>query len=147
MGDRYAATGLVTVSGAPDSLMALNGVAAVRGKVFDFGFGGTGTPADNATRWRVARSTTAAASGTAITEVGLDGLAPAAQLIGNSNITSEPGYEEELVDIGLNARASWRWVAAPDAELFVPADATSAFGIEPTNASGVQARGYIHWLE
>ena len=149
MGDRYAAVGTVTpVVSDPDSMLALNGVTTVRGRIYDLGFGSTGTPADNATQWRVARSTTAVAVGGAVTESALDINAPASQIIAISDITTEPGYDDVFIDIGLNQRASWRWVAAPEGEIMVPADATSAIGIEPTQASGgVNATGYIHWLE
>ncbi|KKN54910.1 hypothetical protein LCGC14_0588030 [marine sediment metagenome] len=149
MGERYAAVGTVTpVTSTPDSMLALNGVAAVRGRIYDLGFGSVGTPADNATQWRVARSTTAVAVGAAVTETPLDGAGPASQIIAISDVTTEPGYADVFIDIGLNQRASWRWVAAPEGEIIVPADATSAVGIEPTQTSGgVDANGYIHWLE
>ncbi len=149
MGDRYAAVGIVTpVTSAPDSMLALNGVATVRGYIYDLGFGSTGTPADNATQWRVARSNTAVAVGAAVTATPLDVSAPSEQIIPIADVTTEPGYADIFIDIGLNQRASWRWVAAPEGEIQVPADATSSVGIEPTQASGgVDATGYIHWLE
>ncbi len=150
MGDRYAAVGLVTIATGPaDSMLALNGVALTRGRVYDLGFGSSATPADNVVLWRVARSSSAVAVGGAVTETPIassDG-APASQLIAISNVTTEPGYEEVFIDIGVNQRASWRWVAAPEGELLTPADATSAIGIEPDGGGGGQARGYMHWSE
>ncbi len=150
MGDRYAAVGLVTVATGPaDTMLALNAVALTRGRVFDLGFGSNATPADNVIAWRVARSSSAVAVGAAVTETPLassDG-APASQLIGISNVTTEPGYEEIFIDIGVNQRASWRWVAAPEGELITPGDAAAAIGIEPDGAGGGQARGYMHWSE
>ena len=153
MGDRYAAVGLVTVATGPaDTMLALNGVVTNRGRIFDLGFGSSATPADNVVLWRVARSTTAVAVGAAVVETPLTGEggqggAPASQLIAISNVTTEPGYSEIMIDIGVNQRASWRWVAAPEGELLTPAEATSAIGIEPDGGGGGQARGYMHWLE
>ncbi len=149
MGERYAAVGTVTpVTAAPDSMLALNGVALTRGRIYDLGFGSTGTPADNATQWKVRRSITDVAVGAAVVETPLDSDGPASQIIAISDVTTEPTYTDEIIDIGLNQRASWRWVAAPEGEIIVPANAVSAIGIEPTQASGgVDATGYIHWLE
>jgi hypothetical protein len=149
MGDRYAAVGLVTITAAPDTMLALNAVALTRGRVYDLGFGSSAIPADAVVLWRVARSSSAVAVGGAVVETPIassDG-APASQLIAISDVTTEPGYEEIFIDIGVNQRASWRWVAAPEGELITPGDATAAIGIEPNGTGGGEARGYLHWQE
>ena len=146
MGDRYAATGTVVIDAAPDTLLALNGFATTRGRIYDFGFGCLGSPSDVTVQWEISRSLTDIAVGTAVTEAPLDGDAPAAALIAISDVMTEPTYTQVLFDIGLNLRASWRWVAAPEGEIMVPA-ATSAVGLVPTGTAAVAAQGYMHWLE
>ncbi len=148
MADRYAATGeqtLITDPGA--TALSIDGVTTVRGRIYDMAWGSIGTPADNFIRWLVRRGT---ALGTSTPVVGqkLDDGAPTALTLAGENHTVEPTMAagSELIDIGLNQRASWRWVAAPEGEMVMIASATANIAITPLEGAGDVA-ATAHWVE
>lgn len=115
------------------SYKSLVGIAATsgalrRGKVFDILIGTTGTPADNPMQWDMSRMTVAG-TGTALTPVSLDPADVAALSTGTSNYTVEPTVtaNSSVFNVGVNQRASYRWVAAPGSELVYPATAANGF--------------------
>lgn len=112
-----------------------------RGKLYDILIGTNGTPADNFLEFDVARitfgTTPAGITTTLITSISsLFGLDPAdnagfvnAAII---NSTAEVGITvaTEAWYVGINQRASYRWVAAPGSEIVWPAaTSTSTNGI------------------
>lgn len=114
------------------SLTAATGATTLRrGWIYDIMFGTDGTPADNAMVYKVDRQTTVGTA-TAVTPSPLDFGDAAALLVANANNTIEPTVTAAtlLVEIAMNQRASYRWVAAPGGELIVPA----------TNVAGLGAR-------
>lgn len=154
MGDRYAATGqdaATTVSPGTTSL-GLTGTAVSRGRIYDLNFGCDSTPADLAFRWQAMRFT-AAGTSTAVTAAALDQLAGTqvtAIMIAGENHSAEPTYTAatELIDLPLNQRATYRWVASPGGELVIPAVAANGIGIREFGASGTPAmETTAHWDE
>ena len=114
------------------SLTAATGATTLRKAfIYDIMFGTDGTPADNAMTWKVDRQTTLG-TGTASVPSPLDGGDAAALIVATANYTIEPTVTAatQLVELGMNQRASYRWVAAPGGELVVPA----------TNVAGIGAR-------
>jgi hypothetical protein len=115
-----------------------------RGKLYDILVGTNGTPADNYIEWEVVRATV----GTTLVWVGsISSISSALALdpadIGcaaftvintsaqtNVAATIQPWY------VGVNQRASYRWVAAPGSEIVYPA-ASSGTG---TNGLALEAR-------
>lgn len=147
--DRYAVTGAQTVTATPgDTVLAVEGDATVRGKVYDVEWGSIATPADNVIQW-VLRRMTALGTKTAVTPQPLDGAAPAALLAGADDHTVEPTYAagSELLDIGVNQRASYRWVAAPESEFWVAASATDGIGLTPIGSGGGDVAATMHFVE
>jgi hypothetical protein len=132
------------------ALTAATGATTLRrGFIYDIMVGADGTPADNAMTFKVDRQTTVG-TGTSATPAPLDPGDAAALLVATVNHTSEPTVtaSTQLIEMGMNQRASYRWVAAPGGELVVPA----------TNVNGIGARvkspGYtgtmistLHWWE
>jgi hypothetical protein len=102
-----------------------------RGWIYDVMLGASGTPADNVLNWILNRQTTAG-TGTAHTPTPLETGDAACLLAGLVNHTIEPTITDQtgLIQIAMNQRASYRWVAAPGGELVVPA----------TNVAGIGAR-------
>ena len=109
-----------------------------RGKMYDVLIGTAGTPADNVMQFDIVRATYA--SSTAITTGGVlmlsslssnfvldaaDG-APTAVISINSSVETYLTTATELWDVGINQRASYRWVAAPGSELVYPAASSGA---------------------
>lgn len=91
-------------------------------KLYDALFGTSGTPADNYMEYDISRQT-AAGTSTAATPTLLDLSARAAGTVGSVNFSAEGTITaaSSLFYIGVNQRASYRWVAAPGSELIIPA--------------------------
>src|SRR5258705_6524151 len=112
------------------ALTALTGATTLRRAfIYDLMFGTDGTPADNAMVYKVDRQTTAG-TGTAATPSPLDAGDAAALITAAVNHTVEPTVTAStlLVEIAMNQRASYRWVAAPGGELVVPAPTVTGLG-------------------
>lgn len=112
-----------------------------RGKLYDILVGTNGTPADNFMEWDCCRATMGASSTLAggvsslssnfmLDEADAGGPAGGtlAALLGiNSSIETAFTALTEVWYVGVNQRASYRWVAAPGSEFVYPA-ASSATG-------------------
>ena len=98
-----------------------------RGKVYDILVGTNGTPADNYMEWDVARTTGTTSGGTAYTPPPLDSADGAAFTLTTVNSTTEGVItaNSNMFYVGVNQRASYRWVAAPGSELVWPATASN----------------------
>lgn len=150
--DKYAATGLQdVVTAAPgDSALVIIGAVVTRAKLYEIIFSQGGTPADNVIQWLLRRFDTAEGTGTLVTPTPLDSDAPASQLTADEDQTVEPTYTAatELLDFDLNQRATFRFVAAPGGEFWIPAVATEGLGACPISAAyaGI-ARVTAHWIE
>lgn len=113
------------------SLTAATGATTLRrARIYDLMVGADGTPADNVLVFKVDRQTTVG-TGTAATPTPLDPGDAAALITGNVNSTIEPTVtaNSQLLEIPVNQRASYRWVAAPGGELIVPAINTNGIGV------------------
>jgi hypothetical protein len=131
---KYAITGTQqNVSGSYKTVLAVAATSGSlrRGKIYDVLIGTNGTPADNYLQWDISRMT-AAGTATAVTPNQLDPADSAALGVANNNYTAEPTItaNSSLFNVGVNQRASYRWVAAPGSELVFPA----------TNLSGLALR-------
>lgn len=109
---------------------------ARRGQIYDVMIGTDGTPADNAVVWDISRQT-AAGTITSVTAVALNpadapflGLAAA-----NATIEGTITATSSVFNIGVNQRASYRWVAAPGSELVYPATTANGFALRCKSAS------------
>ena len=107
---------------------ASSGTALRRIKVYDILVGTNGTPADNYMEWDVSRQT-AAGTGTSLTPNALDPADAAALSVCLANYTAEGTVtaNSSVFYVGVNQRASYRWVAAPGSELVGPATNLAGF--------------------
>ena len=119
-----------------------------RGKWYDVIFGSEASPADNAFLYIVQRCT-ALGTSTAVTPQPLDPADAATESDAGENHTIEPTYTANavLLAIGLNQRATFRWVAAPGGELTYPATASNGLGVQTTTASAVAISATVHYNE
>jgi hypothetical protein len=99
-------------------------------------FGSSATPADNALAIYVQRFT-AAGTTTAYTPPPLDPGDPACTAVAGVTATIEPTYTANriLFHLGLNQRASHRWIADPRGPLKMPATASNGLGVYYVHAS------------
>lgn len=129
-GRRYGFSGSIN-SAVTKTIWGVAATAAVRPAIFDILIGSNATPADNASEWQVLRFT-AAGTSTAVVPTATDSGDPASTSICGKNHSAEPTYSPavSLLDIPLNQRATFRWVAAPGSEFVAPATAASGFGLQ-----------------
>lgn len=99
-----------------------------RFKIYDVLFGTNGVPSDNFMEYDISRQT-AAGTSTASTPNPLDPADAAAFTVGSANFTAEGTITaaSSVFYVGINQRASMRWVAAPGSELVAPATNLAGF--------------------
>lgn len=104
--------------------------------VYDVLIGTNGTPADNFLEWNISRQSTLG-TGTAGVPVALNPQSRAAGSVGNLNLTVEPTITatSSVFYIGINQRASYRWVASPGSELVVPATNVNGLALQAKSAA------------
>lgn len=119
-----------------------------RGKWYDVIFGAEATPADNAFKYTIQRCT-ALGTSTAVTPQPLDPADAATEGDAGENHTIEPTYTANaiLLAVGLNQRATFRWVASPGGELVYPATASNGLGVQTPTSSAVAITATIHHVE
>lgn len=116
--------------------MTADATRARRLRVYDIMFGSEATPADAAILWTVRRCS-AAGTSTGVVPQNLDPASATTEYDAGENHTIEPTFTSAaiLLNVPLNQRATFRWVAAPGGELIMPATAANGFGIETDTIS------------
>jgi len=114
-------------------------------KWYDIIFGAQGTVGDNPFLYTIQRCTTAGTA-TAVVPQPLDPADAATEADAGENHTIEPTYTSAqiLLNIALNQRATFRWVAAPGGELVSPATASNGIGVQSPTSSVVAIATQIH---
>ena len=148
---RYSASGTQTLaSGATTALSVTSNTSTVqRNWVYELTFGNVGTPADQVSVITVQR-VTAPGTATGVTPTRLDLADREAQAVAGEKHSSEPTYTstEELMEVPLNHRATFRWVAAPGSEIVCPATSGDGIGVHSLHASATTDwRVTALWLE
>jgi hypothetical protein len=126
----YSVTGTqsATSSSYKTAIIITSSATTRRTKWFDILVGTAGTPADNYMQFDVSRCTSVGTS-TAFTPLPLDPADAAALSAAGVNATAEGTVtaNSSMWNVGINQRASYRWVAAPGSEIVGPA--TSSNGL------------------
>ena len=148
---KYSASGSQTLTTSATTCLGItsNTSTVQRNWVYELVFGNVGTPADHLSVWTVQRTT---APGTATSVVGtrLDLADREAQAVTGENHTSEPTFTstEEVMEVPLNHRATYRWVAKDGSEIVCPATSGDGIGIHSLHASAVTVfRAGAFWEE
>ena len=148
---RYSASGSQNLaSSAITALTIAAQSTAHRNIVYDITIGNVGAPADLVTLHTIQRITAVGTAGSAVTPSLLDLADRASQSAVGENHSSEPTYTSatELMEIPLNHRATFRWVAAPGGELITPASNNSGIGAKALHASATtEWRVGVMWEE
>lgn len=136
---------LVLVGNSTGTTSVVGGGALRRGKIYDILVGTNGTPADNYMEWDVTKVTMGASS---VLAGGISSVSSALSLDPadnngfvamagiNSSIETAFTALQQLWYVGVNQRASYRWVAAPGSEIVYPAASSATGG----NGLGLRAR-------
>jgi hypothetical protein len=113
-----------TANGTNVDLLALQLPTSptVRSKLYDFTLSSVATPADQSALYTIMRTTTAGAAtgGTAFTPVALDNGDPVSLSTAMSGLTIATAAVTAaswLIQVSVNLRATFRWVAVPGKEL------------------------------
>lgn len=146
-----AGTQQATATAYTGALIGLTGANAAprRIKVYDILIGTNGTPADNFMEFDISRITTASTT-TSATPQPLDGAdaTSVTTTTVNSSTFGTITANSNVFYVGINQRASYRWVAAPGGELVAPATSSAGFQLR-TRSGGYTgtATGTLHFEE
>ena len=136
---RYSASGSQNLSSSAITALTIASQSTVhRNIIYDIVIANVVSPADLVTLHTIQRITNPnAANCTAVTPSLLDLADRAAQSACGENHTAEPTYtsNQELMELPLNHRATFRWVAAPGGELITPATNNAGIGAKAVHAS------------
>src|SRR6266576_5046959 len=122
---------------------------ARRFKVYDVLIGTNGTPVDAFAEWDISRIT-ASSTTTVLAATALDSADATAFTVAtvNSSTFGTITSGSNVFYIGVNTRASYRWVAAPGGELVAPATSSQGFQLRARSAAYTgNCTGTIYWIE
>ena len=120
-----------------------------RGRIYDLLVGTAGTPADFSYEWEVVRTTAMGSTNTTAPAGSMSSVSSglaldsadtgcAAYTLNNSSAGGEANMPAgaQLWYVGINQRASYRWVAAPGSELVWPATSSLGLALKMRSVSG-----------
>jgi len=131
----YSIVGPSASSTGPKTAVTVVATIAIRPMVNEFELGSSTTPADVAAVIVVARFTAAGTAGSSPTPNPLDPADVASVSTGGITHSAEPTYAAtHLMDLPINQRATFRWVAQDGREFIAPATAANGIGIQMNTA-------------
>ena len=149
---KYSLNGaLATAASAIAPVMNITGAATVRARIYDIILGSVATPADNAAKFQLQRSTTAGT--TPVTVVVAQALDPAeAAAVTTCNqgtYATNPVLTAAafLLQWSQNQRATFRWVAAPGGEFVIPAVAANGIALVSPSGAAIVYDWMVHFEE
>lgn len=113
--------------------------ATTRARIYDIIIGSDTVPADVATKFNIIRGTVSGTPTTTVVPRALDPGDPASLMSGRIGTFSgqTKTATSSLLNISLNQRAAFRWVATPDGEIVIPATTDNWVGLESIGSGGV----------
>lgn len=137
MARRYAVEGQ-TAAGTNLTILEVVAATTTRGWIYDIIIGSDATPADVATEFNIIRGTISGTGSSTPTPRALDPGNPAALL--SAKVGTFSGQTKTansaMLNIALNQRATFRWVAVPDSEIVIPATSDNWVGLESIASGG-----------
>jgi hypothetical protein len=133
MARSYSIVGSAAVGSASYHQLAIYAATAagIRPKIYEFGIASSATPADQASRLCMVRSTTGAPTGGSNpTAAPLDMADPAALATTYLSATGGETMSTQLMIVSVNQRATYRWVAAPGKEFVLPNTQYAGLGLQ-----------------
>jgi hypothetical protein len=134
---RYAVDGQ-TAAGTTLTILEVIAATTTRGRIYDIIIGSDATPADVATEFNIIRGTVSGTGTTSPTGRALDPADPAALITAKvGTFTGQTKTANSaLLNIALNQRATFRFVAVPDGEIVIPATSDNWVGLESIASGG-----------
>jgi len=157
---KYSITNGSTSGGGTQQSMTTTYVGAILGlssstttprrfKIYDVLIGTNGVPADNFVEWDISRIT-ASSTTTVLAAQPLDPADATALTVAtvNSSTFGTITTGSNVFYVGVNQRASYRWVAAPGGELVAPATSSAGFQLRARSGGYTgTATGTFHFEE
>jgi hypothetical protein len=132
-------------------LGGVGGAATTRARVYDFIIGSDATPADAGNKFAFQRTSTSGTGPTLVVAPPLDSADPAVLCFWASAwTTTQPTITAvtSVLQVAMNQRATFRWVAVPDSELVVPASVNNWLVLVSVVASATANYAYTcMWQE
>lgn len=131
MPSRYSVSVDGSAGADPQTLINLFSAGNSRAYIYDVVIGSDATPADQAGSFELMRTTVVGTEDSGFTPTKLDPDTKAADCDAGVTHSSEPTEtaSSELLRFALNQRATFRWVAAPESELVIPATANNGINL------------------
>jgi hypothetical protein len=145
MAEKFSTFAAGIASGTDKTQINLFNPAATptkRARIYDVLVGSVATPADQAAKFYMGRTTAVGTEGAGFTPNNLDPAGPAGELDSGVGVFSvEPTYtaSKQLLAFSLNQRATFRWVAAPGSELVCAATQNNGIGLKTSSSTSTQA--------
>jgi hypothetical protein len=146
---RYSADGQ-TAAGTNLTILEIIAATTTRGRIYDILVGSDATPADLAGEFNMIRGTVSGTGTGTVTPRALDPADPAALCASKQGTFTgqTKTATSSLLNFGMNQRTLFRWVAAPDGELVIPATSDNWVGLECIAHGGTpNINATIHWQE
>lgn len=119
-----------TPAGTNLTILLIAGIATARPALHQIIIGSDSTPADIATRFAVLRHTVAAAGGTAVTARPSDPGSTSGLCTALQGTMTEPTYDASgELEIPLNQRATFTWIANPGREIKTAVGTANGIGV------------------
>lgn len=133
----YSVPGLSATGSATKTIANIIAATTVRPRIFDCVVGSQATPADQAMEVSLKRFTTVGTAGSNPTPLPLDPSDVASTATAGITHSGEPTYTAggTLLDININQRSTFRWVASPGFEFVCPATASNGIGLQMVAAT------------
>lgn len=137
---KYAVVGnATTAASATLPLLTIISAATIRPQIYDYTISSDATPADNAAKYVLQRCTTTGTVGSAITPQALDPADPAALHSSGLAVFSVGPTLTASAFLGqeaVNQRATFRFIAAPEGNIIMPATASNGVAFMSTVTGG-----------
>lgn len=126
-----------TAAGTNLTIVVVTGIATARPSLHQLIISSDATPADIATRFFVLRHTVAATGGTALSVRNADTANSSGLCTALQGTMTEPTYDSSAVlEIALNQRATYTWIANPGREIRVPLGTANGVGTRSAVSGG-----------
>lgn len=142
--ERFISQAAGVASGTDKTVINLFDPAATpiqRASIYDLIVGSVASPADQACKFLLGRTTAVGTEGSGFVPNNLDPAGPAGACDTGIGHSAEPTYtaNKTLLLFSVNQRATFRWVAAPGGELLAAATQNNGIGAKSSSSTSTQA--------
>ena len=144
MPERFTTNCTSVASGTDKALINLFNPATTptsRGGIYEIDVGSVAAPADQAAHFVINRTTAVGTEGSGLVPANIDPGGPAGAYdsgIGAFSVQPTEAPAKIMLSFGLNQRATFRWVAAPECEIWMTATTSNGADLKTLSSSSTQ---------